>query len=95
MGIRRLTRLTKAFSRKWENHWAAVVVWFTFYNFCRVHRPLLVTPAMKAGIADNIWSVRELREAAQDLGDLTASLVTQRPLSPQMQPAAPARIELT
>src|SRR5258705_6606444 len=60
MGTRRFTRLTNAFSKKWENHWAAVAVWFTFYNFCRVHKSLRVTPAMEAGIADHVWSVREL-----------------------------------
>lgn len=64
MGCRRLTRLTNAFSKKWENHWAAVSVWYTFYNFCRVHKSLRVTPAMAAGIADRIWSVRDLLEAA-------------------------------
>jgi hypothetical protein len=36
--------------------------WYTFYNFCRVHRSLRMTPAMAAGIADHIWSVRELLE---------------------------------
>ena len=51
------------FSKKWENHWAAVACWFTFYNFCRVHKSLR-TPAMAAGIADHVWSVRELLEAA-------------------------------
>jgi len=60
MGTRRFTRLTNAFSKKWENHWAAVACWFAFYNFCRVHKSLRVTPAMAAGIADHIWSVREL-----------------------------------
>jgi transposase-like protein/IS1 family transposase len=64
MGTRRFTRLTNAFSKKWENHWAAVACWFAFYNFCRVHRSLRVTPAMAAGISDHIWSVRELLEAA-------------------------------
>lgn len=63
MGIRRFTRLTNAFSKKWENHWAAVAVWFTFYNFCRVHKSIRMTPAMAAGISDHIWSVRELLEA--------------------------------
>src|SRR6266404_6242975 len=60
MGRRRFTRLTNAFSKKFENHWAAVTVWFSFYSFCRVHKTLRVTPAMAAGIADHIWSVREL-----------------------------------
>src|SRR5580700_2501716 len=60
MGTRRFTRLTTAFSKKWENHWAAVATWFAFYNFCRDHKSLRVTPAMAAGIADHVWSVREL-----------------------------------
>jgi len=64
MGIRRFTRLTNGFSKKWENHWAALALWFAFYNFCRVHKTLRVTPAMQAKIADHIWSVRELLEAA-------------------------------
>jgi transposase-like protein/IS1 family transposase len=64
MGTRRFTRLTNAFSKKWENNWAAVAVWFAFYNFCRVHKSLRVTPAMEAGITDHVWSVRDLLEAA-------------------------------
>jgi IS1 family transposase len=64
MGVRRMTRLTNAFSKKWENHWAAIACWFAFYNFCRVHKSLRVTPAMAAGIADRVWSVRDLLEAA-------------------------------
>ncbi len=64
MGLRRFTRLTNGFSKKWENHWAAVACWFAFYNFCRVHKSLRVTPAMAAGITDHVWSVRELLEAA-------------------------------
>jgi IS1 family transposase/transposase-like protein len=64
MGTRRFTRLTNAFSKKFENHAAAVMLWFAFYNFCRVHKTLRVTPAMEAGIADHVWSVRELLEVA-------------------------------
>jgi transposase-like protein/IS1 family transposase len=64
MGLRRFTRLTNGFSKKWENHWAAVILWYCWYNFCRVHKSLRVTPAMAAGIADHVWSVRELLEAA-------------------------------
>ena len=60
MGIRRFTRLTNAFSKKWENHWAAVAVWFAFYNFCRIHRSLRITPAMAAGITDHVWDLKEL-----------------------------------
>ena len=64
MGLRRFTRLTNGFSKKWENHWAAVALWYAFYNFCRVHKSLRITPAMAAGISDHVWSVRELLEAA-------------------------------
>lgn len=64
MGTRRFTRLTNGFSKKWENHWAAVACWFAFYNFCRIYKSLRVTPAMAAGIADHVWDVRELLEAA-------------------------------
>jgi transposase-like protein/IS1 family transposase len=60
MGIRRFTRLTNGFSKKFENHWAAVALWFGFYNFCRVHKSLRVTPAMAAGISDHVWTVREI-----------------------------------
>ena len=58
--LRRFTRLTCGFSKKWENHWAAVALWFAYYNFCRIHKSLRVTPAMEAGITDHVWSVEEL-----------------------------------
>src|ERR1700680_1427382 len=60
MQIRRLTRLTNAFSKKWENLWAALCLHFAWYNFCRVHRTLRVTPAMEAGIAERVWTVADL-----------------------------------
>src|SRR5207302_6184042 len=60
MSIRRFTRLTNAFSKKVENHAAAVALWFMYYNFCRVHQTLRVTPAMEAGLADHIWGLAEL-----------------------------------
>jgi IS1 family transposase len=60
MQMRRLTRLTNAFSKKWENLWAAYCLHFAWYNFCRIHRALRVTPAMEAGIADRVWDVRDL-----------------------------------
>jgi IS1 family transposase len=70
MGLRCFTRLTNAFSKKWENHWAAVILYYTWYNFCRVHKSLRTTPAMAAGISSHIWSVRELLEAAWSDGYL-------------------------
>jgi hypothetical protein len=60
MGLRRFTRLTNAFSKKWENHWAAVALWYCWYNFGRVHKSIRMTPAMAAGISDHVWSVKEL-----------------------------------
>lgn len=64
MGLRRFTRLTNGFSKKWENHCAAIMLWYCWYNFGRVHKSLRMTPAMAAGIADHIWTVREILEAA-------------------------------
>lgn len=63
MQIRRLTRLTNAFSKKWENLWAALCLHFAYYNLCRVHRSLRVTPAMEAGITDHVWEIGELLHA--------------------------------
>jgi hypothetical protein len=58
--IRRLTRLTNAFSKKWGNLHVALALYFACYNCCRVHRTLRVTPAMEAGIADHVWDLAEL-----------------------------------
>jgi IS1 family transposase len=60
MSIRRFTRLTNAFSKKVENHAAAVALWFMYYNFCRVHQTLRVTPAMEAGLSNHVWTLEEL-----------------------------------
>jgi transposase-like protein/IS1 family transposase len=60
MSIRRFTRLTNGFSKKWENHWAALALYFAFYNFCRIHSSIRVTPAMQAGITDHVWDLAEI-----------------------------------
>lgn len=60
MGMRRFTRLTNGFSKKVDNHVAAVALYFMHYNFCRIHQTLRVTPAMEAGITDHQWSIEEL-----------------------------------
>ena len=60
MAIRRFTRLTNAFSKKLDNHKAACALHFAYYNFCRIHGSLRVTPAMEAGIADHAWKLKEL-----------------------------------
>lgn len=64
MSCRRFTRLTNAFSKKLQNHVAAVSLYVAFYNLCRVHETLRETPAMALGIADHPWSIGELIEAA-------------------------------
>lgn len=60
MQIRRLTRLTNAFSKKLDNLKAAVALHFAYYNFCRIHMTLKCTPAMEAGLTDHVWTIREL-----------------------------------
>jgi hypothetical protein len=60
MQLGRFTRLTNAFSKKLENMKAALAVHFAWYNFCRVHQSLRVTPAMAAGLASHIWEIGEL-----------------------------------
>jgi len=62
MSMRRFTRLTNAFSKKIENH--ALALYFMYYNFCRIHQTLRVTPAMEAGIAGHVWSLAEVVEIA-------------------------------
>ncbi len=64
MSNRRMTRLTNAFSKKLENHKAAMALHFANYNLCRVHRSLRVTPALAAGVTDHVWTVEELLDAA-------------------------------
>lgn len=60
MHMRRFARLTNAFSKKIEMHAHSVALHFMYYNFCRIHSSLRVTPAMEAGISDHAWSIDEL-----------------------------------
>jgi len=60
MQIRRLTRLTNAFSKKWSNLRASLALHFAFYNLCRPHKTIRVTPAMEAGLTDHVWELKEL-----------------------------------
>lgn len=64
MSQRRFTRLTNAFSKKLENHCAAVSLYVAHYNLCRVHETIRVTPAMALGVTDHIWTIGELIETA-------------------------------
>ena len=60
MQLRRFTRLTNGFSKKLDNLKAMVAVFFVWYNFCRVHQTIRMTPAMEVGWTDDVWTVREL-----------------------------------
>lgn len=60
MALRRFTRLTNAYSKKLDNLKYACALYFAYYNFCRVHSSLRVSPALEAGITDHIWTLREL-----------------------------------
>ena len=71
MHMRRFTRLTNGFSKKVEAHANAVALHFMYYNFCRIHKTLRMTPAMAAGVTDRLWEVKDIvalieaREAAE------------------------------
>jgi len=60
MSMRRFTRLTNGFSKKVENHEHALALYFMYYNFCRIHQTLRVTPAMEAGVSDHVWDLSEI-----------------------------------
>lgn len=60
MQNRRFTRLTNGFSKKLENHAYSVALFSFFYNFCRIHKTLRVTPAMQAGVSDKLWEVSDI-----------------------------------
>jgi IS1 family transposase len=61
--IRRLTRLTNAYSKKWENLKAMLALYFAYYNFCRIHSSIHCTPAMESGLTGHVWTLRELLAA--------------------------------
>jgi IS1 family transposase len=60
MSMRRFTRLTNAFSKKMENHCYAIALHFVYYNFCRIHKSLRVTPAMEAGLTKDIMEIEDI-----------------------------------
>jgi hypothetical protein len=66
MHNRRFTRLTNGFSKKVAMHEHSVALHFTYYNFCKIHQTLRVTPAMEAGLSDHVWTVEELVELFRD-----------------------------
>jgi len=60
MSMRRFTRLTNAFSKKIDNLHHALALHFIYYNFCRIHQTLRVTPAMAAGVTDKLWEIEDI-----------------------------------
>lgn len=60
MSMRRFTRLTNAFSKKLDNHEHMLAIYFLYYNFCRVHQTLRVTPAMEAGLTSSVWTIADM-----------------------------------
>ncbi len=60
MNMRRFTRLTNAFSKKVENHEHAIALHFMYYNFCRIHQTLRITPAMAASVSNHVWEIEEI-----------------------------------
>jgi len=65
--LRRFSRLALGFSKSLDNLRAAVALYVAWYNFCRVHMTLRVTPAMEAGLADHVWSIEELLLAGRQV----------------------------
>jgi IS1 family transposase len=60
MSMRRFTRLTNAFSKKLQNHYFAISLYFVFYNFVKMHKTLRMTPAMAANLTDKLWSMEDV-----------------------------------
>jgi IS1 family transposase len=60
MQMRRFTRLTNAFSKKLENHYHALSLYFVFYNFVKLHKTIRMSPAMAAGVTDRLWSMEDI-----------------------------------
>lgn len=89
MSCRRFTRRSNAFSKKIENHRHALALHFMFYNFCRVHSTLRVTPAMEAGLTGHIWSLEEIVVLADmDLPVFTPPPLPKKPIDKKPLPAS-------
>jgi IS1 family transposase len=78
MGSKRFARLSNGFSKKIDCHLAAVALHVAFYNLCRVHESLRSTPAMALGVADRVWTIGDLLDAA-----LTAVPPVPAPTAPE------------
>jgi IS1 family transposase len=81
MGQKRFSRLSNGFSKKLDNHVAAVSLYVAHYNLCRVHEALRITPAVHLGVTDHIWTIGELVDAAlsKDANEPTPTPPAERP----------------
>ena len=70
MSMRRFTRLTNAFSKKVDNHLNALALYFVYYNFCRIHKTLKVTPAMAAGLTDELMDMSHIVRLIDQAGEV-------------------------
>jgi len=71
MGSKRFARLSNGFSKKLDNHCAVVSLYVAHYNLCRVHESLRSTPAMALGVADRVWTIADLLDAAMATQPIT------------------------
>ncbi|MGY3622988.1 IS1 family transposase [Bradyrhizobium sp. USDA 10063] len=87
MSMRRFTRLTNAFSKKFENHCHALALYFVFYNFCRVHKTLGATPAMAAGLIDRVMKMADAIELIDSANPVPAVRATPSKIQTETVPA--------
>ena len=66
MHNRRYARKTNAISKKLDNLKATIALWVVWYNFCRVHKTLRVTPAMESGLTNHVWTIEELMSLVEE-----------------------------
>jgi len=69
MHMRRFTRLTNGFSKKLENHIAAIALHFMYYNFVRIHQTLRITPAMVAAVSERVWEIKDIVRLLEERED--------------------------
>ncbi len=69
MSMRRITRLTNAFSKKLENHLNALALYFVHYNFCRIHKTLKTSPAQAAGVTSELLSMADIVKLIDDMAE--------------------------
>ena len=85
MHMRRFTRLTNAFSKKFENHVHMVALYTCWYNFIRIHKTLKMSPAMAAGVSQTLWSMDDLCEKMDVVRPSRASAVPIKNLSGDLE----------